>query len=273
MKKLLTALLSLGLLAALVHPAHALEYGIDAPAGANYGKATSIAVPRTPDGGAAKNEDVSKNAALIPPEFGSPTSNLPGSGLPLTPDLAPGYQAAGTVPAGGVAAQLPPDAGAVFAPGASEVTASTSPNSLPVSAAGYTEITSDLYYAAGHLGTLNIPAIGLTVKVYQGTDSAALAKGAGHFSDTSIWNGTVALAGHNRGVTNHFGQIHTLNVGDQMTLTTKLGARTYAVTSVEKVEETDRSGLAASGENRLVLYTCVRDQRAWRWCVTASEIV
>ena len=58
------------------------------------------------------------------------------------------------------------------------------------------------------MGTLKIPAIGLSVKIYQGTDNTSLKKGAGHFEDTSIWDGNVALAGHNRGVNNHFGEIH-----------------------------------------------------------------
>ena len=70
---------------------------------------------------------------------------------------------------------------------------------------------------------MEIPSIGLTVKIMQGTDSAALAKGAGHFTSTSIWNGNVALAGHNRGVTNHFGKIHTLAAGNEIILTTALG--------------------------------------------------
>ncbi|MDE6589709.1 MAG: hypothetical protein K2K53_05060, partial [Oscillospiraceae bacterium] len=43
-----------------------------------------------------------------------------------------------------------------------------------------------MYYSDGSLGTLKIPSIGLTVGVYEGTDSAALLKGAGHFKDTSI---------------------------------------------------------------------------------------
>ena len=55
------------------------------------------------------------------------------------------------------------------------------------------------------------------------------------------------------------------------TATTKLGTRTYQVTDVSKVSETDRSGLADSGENMLTLYTCVRNQRDQRWCVTAVE--
>ena len=34
----------------------------------------------------------------------------------------------------------------------------------------------------------------------------------------------------------------------------------------------ERSGLADSGENMLTLYTCVRNQRDQRWCVTAAEV-
>ena len=138
--------------------------------------------------------------------------------------------------------------------------------------AGFTEVTSALYYSDGSLGTLKIPSIGLTVKIFQGTDSAALAKGAGHFTETSIWTGNVALAGHNRGVNEHFGKIHTLRQGDIITLTTALGTRTYAVTGVNKVSVNDTSGLDVSSTNMVTLYTCVMDQPAYRWCVTAMEV-
>ena len=119
---------------------------------------------------------------------------------------------------------------------------------------------------------LSIPAIGLSVKVVQGTDNAALAKGAGHFPDTSIWNGNVCLAAHNRGTNSYFGKIHTLDVGDSITLTTKEGARTYSVASVEKVSENDISGTAATSENRITLYTCVKNEPDYRWCVKGVEI-
>src|SRR5699024_2336507 len=119
---------------------------------------------------------------------------------------------------------------------------------------------------------LKIPAIGLSVRVYEGTDSKTLAKGAGHFEETSIWDGNVAFAAHNRGVNNHFGKIHTLELGDEITLTTKLGTRTYEVVSVSKVSETDRSVLAASTGNMITLYTCVMNQSAYRWCVQAVEV-
>jgi sortase A len=136
---------------------------------------------------------------------------------------------------------------------------------------GYTAVTSDLYYNNGHLGNLKIPSLGVNVKVVQGTDSKALAKGAGHFEDTSIWEGNVCLAGHNRGVNCYFGDIHTLDIGDTITYTTKLGTRTYKVVSVQKVKETDTSMLAPTTDNRLTLYTCVKNQSAYRWCVQAVE--
>ena len=107
--------------------------------------------------------------------------------------------------------------------------------------------------------------------MYQGTGSKTLARGVGHFEETSIWNGNIALAAHNRGTNDYFGEVHTLDIGDRITLATKLGTRTYKVVSVEKISETDRSELSPSAENRLTLYTCVRDQRTYRWCVQAVE--
>ena len=136
----------------------------------------------------------------------------------------------------------------------------------------YTAVTENLYYPGGWLATLNIPSLGLSVKVYQGTDGDALRRGAGHFADTSIWDGNVAIAGHNRGVNNHFGRIHTLQPGDSIELTTKLGIRRYyEVYSVTKISEDDVSVLNASADNILTLITCVADQPNFRWCVRACE--
>ena len=101
--------------------------------------------------------------------------------------------------------------------------------------------------------------------------AAILAKGAGHFPDTSIWDGNCCIAGHNRGIRDDFGDLHTLEPGDTITWTTKLGTRTYEVTSVQKVKETDTSGTAAATDNRITLFTCVRGERAYRWQVQAVE--
>ena len=140
------------------------------------------------------------------------------------------------------------------------------------SGSGFTEVTSELYDTSGSLGRLEIPSIGVNVKIYEGTGAASLKKGAGHFTDTSIWDGNVCLAGHNRGASNFFGKIHTLAAGDTITLTTTLGTRTYSVGSVEKVSETDSSGTQTTTDNCITLYTCVMDERPYRWCVKAYEV-
>ena len=259
MKRAITSLAALCLAACLALPAGALDYTIAAPDDPEYGDPTSVEPVVTADGGAEKNEDRSKNAALIPPVFGSNSAYTLNTGTYLTPNLAPGGQAVtGAVINGGSAV--------VVTPGTPISSGSSSSSST-----GFTEVTRDLYYSGGHLATLKIPAIDLSVRVYQGTDSKTLARGVGHFEETSIWEGNVALAAHNRGANDYFGEIHTLDIGDRVTLTTKLGTQTYKVVSVEKISETDRSGLALSTEDRLTLYTCVRNQSAYRWCVQAVE--
>ena len=99
-----------------------------------------------------------------------------------------------------------------------------------------------------------------------------MAKGVAHFSSTSIWNGNVALAGHNRGSNDVFRSIHKLETGDKITLTTKSGTRTYSVYSVTKVAESDTSCLDAAYDNILTLVTCVRNQSEYRYVVRAREV-
>ena len=259
MKKRLSMLLAVCcLLTAFAMPASALEYTIDAPDAGLFGTPTSDeTIYVTTD--EPVNTDRSKNAAVIPPAFGSPTSYTLNAGELLTPNLVRQNTTSAST-TGGVTIMPPPIA----------TTPSASGNTSYTTMTGYTEVTSDLYYKAGHIGTLKITAIGLTVKVYEGTGSAALKKGAGHFTDTSIWDGNVAVAGHNRGVNNHFGKIHTLDIGDEIEWTTKLGSRTYEVYSVAKVAVDDLSVLNSSAENMITLITCVMDQPNYRWCVQAA---
>ncbi len=268
MKKLMTTVLSLCLATGMAVPALAMDEHISAPGCPDYAKATSVEIIYTAGSGAEKNADRSKNAALIPPTFGSQSAYAPVVAEYLTPNLAPETMAAtGAVINGATQPVTIPTSA-----GGAAVTHTQPASTITVSSSCFTDVTDDLYYSGGHLATLKIPAIGVNVKVYQGTGSSTLARGAGHFEETSIWNGNVAIAGHNRGANYVFGRIHTLDVGDRVTLTTKLGTRTYAVTSVSKISETDRSGLAETADNTLTLYTCVRDQSGYRWCVTAAEV-
>ena len=256
MKKRLSMLLAVCCLAAAFSvPAHAADYTIEAPSGGLFGTPTSDdTIYVTVDEPA--NTDRSKSAAYIPPAFGSATSYTLNSGELLTPNLLQTGRTAVNSGAAGVTV-VPPVSVTVAGQTSGIVTS-------------YTAVTSELYYSAGHIGTLKIPVIGLTVKVYQGTDSAALAKGAGHFESTSIWDGNVAIAAHNRGVNNHFGKIHTLDLGDTIKLTTKLGTRTYEVCSVSKISVNDVSVLNDTADNIITLITCVMNEPNYRWCVQAK---
>ncbi len=270
-------LLSSLLVTLCVTQASALEYGFDGADDYLFADPTSQDVIYQQED---QNVNRSKTAALIAPGFGTPTSYLRGSGEYLTPNLAPGAMSGGLVNSVGnyaytdsgsggyPAADTSISAGTYPPAGNENFTTSTIGQGSTI---GYTDVTSDLYYSGGHLGTLKIPSIGVNVKIYQGTDSATLAKGAGHFTDTSIWAGNVCVAGHNRGTNCYFGEIHTLNIGDEITLTTMLGTRTYSVTSVQKISETDSSATGSTSDNRITLFTCVRNESAYRWCVTAVE--
>ena len=79
--------------------------------------------------------------------------------------------------------------------------------------------------------------------MYQGTDSKTLAQGCGppqghqHLGRKCLYRRTQP-----RRPRDDFGDLHTLEPGDTITWTTKLGKRTYEVISVSKVLETDTSG-------------------------------
>ena len=282
--KIRTFLLAMMICALCVVQASALEYSYNGADDFLFARPTSddtIYEAENP------NVNRSKNVALVAPGFGTPTSYLPGSGEYLTPNLVPGALSGGlvnqvggagcSVSENGVTSSSFLPSTSIMSTGSSTADSSTPPQfsytTKPNESAsvGFTDVTEDSYYSNGSLGTLKIPAIGLSVKIVQGTSSASLAKGVGHFEETSIWAGNVGLAAHNRGTNSYFGKIHTLEAGDEITLTTKQGTRTYEVTSVAKVTETDRSRLENTSENCLTLYTCVRYERDLRWCVRAVE--
>ena len=107
MKKYLTTLLAACcMLAAFSMPASALEYHFDGPDAGLFGRPTSDdTIYVTMD--KPVNTDRSKNAAYIPPAFGSPTSYTRSAGERLTPNLVDGATV-GTVGGTGGVTVLPP---------------------------------------------------------------------------------------------------------------------------------------------------------------------
>ena len=232
--KVLAFVLAGALLAAGGNMAQAKEYFYD-EAYDNFSKSTSTEIPTVIGAENIYARYVSKNTAILPPPFGSPQM----------------LQANGTMMNATTNA-------------ASDITPTIPPNIT-------TTETGSLLYADGTLGILKVPKLGLNVKVYEGENN--LEKGVGHFTDTAVFTGNVAIAGHNRGVNSYFGEIHHLKAGDEITYTTKLGTKKYAVTSVRKINAADFSFLRETSDNRLTLITCVKNEPNFRRCVQAREKV
>lgn len=260
-------------------PAQALKYDVEEPEEGMFAPSSSVEQVAVVGGGPTEqsNIDRSKNAALAPPSFGSPDSYQSGSGQILVPQVS--YNNYNSTAGGnfnthstGVVDNPTDTAGDFYVPPA--LLENSSVSDVIVSTTGDNKFTlpDGLYNSDGSLGQLKIPKLGLNVKVYEDESLESLAKGAGHFKSTSCWDGNIGIAGHNRGVTNHFGQIHTLKAGDKITYTTKLGTRTYEVYYVGQISETDFSRLDRTSENIITLITCVRDVRDMRWCIQAKEI-
>jgi len=128
---------------------------------------------------------------------------------------------------------------------------------------------STLKRSDGSIGTLSIPSLNITMKAYEGTGSDSMAKGLGHFPDSSGWNGNICLCGHNRGAKYTIGTIKTLKTGDIIKYTTTLGTRTYKVSFVGTIPVDDWSYVSRTNDNRITLFTCLADQPSVRVCVVA----
>lgn len=276
----------------LTTPALALTYDFAGAEQALFGSPTSVEPVTVVPAQETKNINRSKDSAFIPPTFGAPSADTPGTGTLLTPNLsgvAPmqlgsdkytwnGSSAENslTAPGGNDVIVMPPSvSGAV---GSGSNTSSTTPGSNTESNNSNFNVTNkknitaaDLARDDGSIGTLKIPVIDVSVKIYDGTSTENMKKGATHFPETSYWDGNVAMAAHNRN--SYFGKIYKLRNGDKITYSTNIGTRKYEVTSVYKIDDDDTSCLNDSTENRLTLLTCVENQSAYRWCVIAREVV
>ena len=136
----------------------------------------------------------------------------------------------------------------------------------------FTELTQDFLLSNGAVGKISIPAIGVkNYYLWEGETTASMKKGLGHFTSTSVWNGNVAVCGHNRGAKYVIGSIKDLDVGDKITYTTSMGTRTYLVETVTKISSSDWSYLSSTTDNRMTLLTCVAGDSSQRWCVQAVQ--
>ena len=124
----------------------------------------------------------------------------------------------------------------------------------------------------GSIGTLKIPSLNINMKVWEGETRASMAKGLGHYSSTSGWDGNIGICGHNRGAKYNIGSIRNLEIGDTITYSTVYGTRTYAVILVKMISDSDWSYLQATADNRITITTCLADRPSKRVCVQAVEV-
>lgn len=110
------------------------------------------------------------------------------------------------------------------------------------------------------------------MKVWEGETNVSMSRGLGHYSSTSAWDGNVGACGHNRGSKYVIGSIKDLKQGDTITYITVYDTRTYAVSLVKIISNTDWSYLQATSGNRITLTTCLADHPESRVVVQATEI-
>lgn len=132
--------------------------------------------------------------------------------------------------------------------------------------------TSGMARSDGSIGTLKIPSLKINMKVWNGETSESMAKGLGHYVSTSGWDGNVCVCGHNRGAKYVIGSIKDLKLGDTITYTTVYGTRTYSVSYVGTISDTDWTYLKATADNRITITTCLANQPSTRVVVQAVAV-
>jgi sortase A len=105
------------------------------------------------------------------------------------------------------------------------------------------------------LGLMDIPRLGLSVAVLQGTSSRTLRLGAGHIEGTPLPGeaGNSAIAGHRD---TFFRDLKDIRPKDEIQLQTATALFHYEVDWVKVVDPDDLSVLAPSTESALTLVTC-----------------
>lgn len=108
------------------------------------------------------------------------------------------------------------------------------------------------------IGRIDIPKIGADFVVVQGTDTASLRKGPGHYPQTTFpgLSGTVAIAGHRTTYLAPFRHVDELKHGDTIVLTMPYARFTYAVQRLQIVSPNATWIERDVGYDRLVLSAC-----------------
>ena len=125
------------------------------------------------------------------------------------------------------------------------------------------------------LGIIKIPRIGVDKAIIEGTGTADLRQGPGHYLGTSLPGqpGNAAIAGHRTTYGAPFYNLNELGPGDPIFVTTPQGTFRYNVGRSLVVAPTQVSVIAPTPANQLTLTTCnPRFSAAQRFVVEASLV-
>ena len=123
------------------------------------------------------------------------------------------------------------------------------------------------------IGILKIEKIGLKATVKEGSNSKILKDYIGHIEGTSLYDGNICLAAHNRGNKySYFARLNELKNGDIVKYTTNFYTREYKINSIKTIFETDLTILENTNENKITMITCIKNKRNERLCVKAEQI-
>jgi len=105
------------------------------------------------------------------------------------------------------------------------------------------------------VGRLEIPRLGMSMIVFEGTDDDVLALGAGHWSASPLpgGKGNVVMAGHRD---TFFRGLRSIQDHDVISITTLEGTERYEVESTRIVNPTETGVLAPTSKEALTLITC-----------------
>jgi sortase A len=112
--------------------------------------------------------------------------------------------------------------------------------------------------AGDAIGRIRIPRLGASFELVQGTDSASLEKGPGHYPGTALpgLGQTVAIAGHRTTYLAPFRHIDALRPGNRIVVNMPYGRFTYVVQFRRIVAPTALWVTRDVGYDRLVLSAC-----------------
>jgi sortase A len=107
----------------------------------------------------------------------------------------------------------------------------------------------------GLIGRMEIPRLGVSALLTEGTTNKILRRAVGHIAGTALpgQGGNVGIAGHRDGF---FRPLRNIQTGDTITITTPGTRYVYRVVSIRIVKPDDVAVLASDSTETLTLVTC-----------------